>query len=439
MENLYSIITIFILILLNGSFVAAEFSIARVRKTLIDQIAENLDNEYSSSEVHIAKLLQRMLANMNDYISACQVGITIVSLALGTMVDATIEEWIRPLIDNLAFDINSHAISIVIAIALVTFFQVILGEVVPKNIAIISPDKVSFTLAYFLRFLYFIFKFPVMVLNSCSGLILKLCGIEMNFDDTVHSEAEIKMIINSSEAQGVLEKEETELVKNVFDFNDTIARDIMVPRSDMICINDKLSIAEAAHEINKTNFARFPVYHEKIDNIIGYISIKDILKTYEKGNTDNNIKSIANDVLKASDGIYIIDLMKVMQEKKKPLTILIDEFGGVAGLVTIEDIVEEVFGEIDDEDHVAKEAIKKLDNGDYLVDGRLNLEDVNDAIGCDFESSRFDTLGGFVFGLIGTEPKNGDIVEYKNYRLRVEKHANNRIKLVRFLMKKNIK
>lgn len=436
MEKLYSIITIFILILLNGSFVAAEFSIARVRKTLIDQVAENPDGEYSSSQVHIAKLLQRMLANMNDYISACQVGITIVSLALGAMIDATIEEWIRPLIDSLYLDINSHAISIVIAIVLVTFFQVILGEVVPKNIAIISPDKVSFTLAYFLRFLYFIFKIPVIILNSCSGFILKLFGIEMNFDDTVHSEAEIKMIINSSEAQGVLEKEETQLVKNVFEFNDTIARDIMIPRSDMICLNDKLSIGEAAHEVNKTNFTRFPVYHEKIDNIIGYISIKDILKTYEKGNTDNNIKSIANDVLKASDGIYIIDLMKIMQEKKKPISILIDEFGGVAGLVTIEDIVEEVFGEIDDEDHVAKEPIKKLDNGDYLIDGRLNLEDINETIGSDFQSNRFDTLGGFVFGLIGTEPKTGDTVEYKNYKLRIEKHANNRIKLVKLSFKK---
>jgi putative hemolysin len=188
--------------------------------------------------------------------------------------------------------------------------------------------------------------------------------------------------------------------------------------------------------VNKTTHSRFPVYHEKIDNVVGYVTIKDILKTYEKGNTDNNIKSIANDPLKVSDGMYIIDLIKVMQEKKKPLVMLIDEFGGVSGLATIEDIIEEVFGEIEDEHENEEEDIQKLENGDYLVAGLLNLQDVNEALGTDFESSRFDTIGGFVFGLIGTEPKQGSKVEVNNYILRVVKHERNRVKQVRISQKK---
>ncbi len=431
MEDLYSLLLIFTLILLNGSFVAAEFSIARVRKTHIDQIAESSEPEHSRAKIATAKLLQKILTNMNDYISACQVGITVASLALGAVAEARIEKWIRPMIEGAGLSLESHAISIVLAIALVTFFHVILGEVVPKNIAIIDPEKISFNLAYFLRFLYLLFKVPVYILNSCSNFILGLLGIELNFDDTVHSEAELKMILSSSQEQGVLEVEEEQLIQNVFEFNDTLARDVMVPRSDMICLNDKLTIAEATHEVNKTTHSRFPVYHEKIDNVIGYVTIKDILKTYEKGNTDNNIKSIANDALKVSDGMYIIDLIKLMQEKKKPLAMLIDEFGGVSGLATIEDIIEEVFGEIEDEHENEAEDIQTLDNGDYLVNGLLNLADVNEALGTDFTSSRFDTIGGYVFGLIGTEPKQGSKVEVNGCTLRVEKHERNRVKLVR--------
>ncbi len=437
MEDLYSLLLIFTLILLNGSFVAAEFSIARVRKTHIDQIAESSEPAHANSKIATAKLLQKILANMNDYISACQVGITVASLALGAVAEARIEKWIRPLIESMGLHLETHAISIILAIALVTFFHVILGEVVPKNIAIIDPETVSFNLAYFLRFLYLLFKIPVYILNSCANFILGLLDIELNFDDTVHSEAELKMILSSSQEQGILEEEEEQLIQNVFEFNDTLARDVMVPRSDMICLNDKLTIAEATYQVNKTTHSRFPVYHEKIDNIIGYVTIKDMLKTYEKGNTDNNIKSIANDALKVSDGMYIIDLIKLMQEKKKPLAMLIDEFGGISGLATIEDIIEEVFGEIEDEHENEAEDIQKLDNGDYLVNGLLNLADVNEALETDFKSSRFDTIGGYVFGLIGTEPKQGSKIEVDGCILRVEKHEKNRVKLVRIIKPKS--
>ncbi|MDA0771456.1 MAG: hemolysin family protein [Cyanobacteria bacterium] len=431
LENLYSILLIFGLILLNGSFVAAEFAIARVRKTHIDQIVESENNSYSPSQIQAAKILQKMIVNINDYISACQVGITIASLSLGAVAEARIEKWITPLIHQFALPLDEHVVSIIIAISIITFFHVILGEVVPKNIAIINAEETSLNLAYFLRALYWLFKFPVHVLNTCANLVLRLLGVELNFDDTAHSEAELKMILSSSQAQGVLEAEEEQLMQNVFHFNDTIARDVMVPRSDLVCLNDKLSIAEAAHETNKTTFTRFPVYHEKIDNIVGYISIKDILKSYETGNTDNNIKSIANDALKVTDGMYLIDLIKVMQENKKPVAMLIDEFGGVTGLVTIEDIVEEIFGEIDDEDEEETYEIQELANGDYLIDGLTNLEDINEALGSHFKSSRFDTIGGYIFGQIGTEPKIGDTIQIDGYTLCVEQHGKNRVREVR--------
>jgi CBS domain containing-hemolysin-like protein len=171
-----------------------------------------------------------------------------------------------------------------------------------------------------------------------------------------------------------------------------------------------------------------------MDNIIGYCSIKDLLNAYQQKQINNNIKTLLSDILKVSDGMYVLDLLKLMQEKKKQMAILIDEFGGTCGLVTVEDIVEEVFGEIEDEeDSQERDPIIKLDNGDILIDGLLLLDDVNEEIGTNFKSEHYDTIGGFVFGLIGTEPKVGDLVEVENKKLRIEEHTENRVRQVRLL------
>lgn len=440
MEIYYSLLSVIALIVLNATFVAAEFAIARVRKTKIDYIAEEANNkdEFSKAEILTAQLLKKILNNINDYISACQVGITMSSLALGAIAEAKIERLISSMIGTSEIlGLNVHGISIVLAIGFITFFHVILGEVVPKNIALLEPERVAFKLAYFLRFLYLLFKFPVMVLNTCSTLILRLLRIETNLYDAAHSEEEIKIILSSSQAQGVLEEEEEQLIQNVFEFNDTIARNIMVPRADMVCINSEMSIEAAGNIVKRTSFARFPVFKDRMDNIIGYFSIKDILKAYQEGRIKENIKTVMVDVLKVSDGMYVIDLLKLMQEKKKQIAILIDEFGGVAGLVTAEDIVEELFGEISDEGekHLEIEKIQKIDDKQYLLDGLTSIDDINEEIGTDFASDHHDTIGGLVFGLIGTLPKAGDKVEVDKYTLIVERLEKNRIKFVRLLIK----
>ncbi len=438
MEVLFSLLAIFALIVLNATFVAAEFAIARIRKTQIDYIADPTDkDEYPLSKIKTAQLLQKMIANINDYISACQVGITVASLTLGALAESRLEKLIQPYIsDSLPFGIESHSIAIVLAIGLITFVHVILGEVVPKNIALLNPEDVAFKLAYFLRFLYLLFKLPVRILNTCSSLILKAFGIETNFSDYAHSEDELKMILSSSQAQGVLEEEEEQLIQNIFEFNDIIARNVMVPRSDMVCVSSDLTVEDAAKIANRNSYSRFPVYKDRVDNIIGYFTIKDLLKTYQAGKTKENVKSIMTDALKVSDGMYIIDLLKLMQEKKRQIAILIDEFGGVAGLVTAEDIVEELFGEIGDENEKTPiEPIQKITETDYLLDGLLNIEVLNREISTDFKSNHYDTIGGLVFGLIGTEPKPGDLVEAEGHSFEVLKVEKNRIKQVRLSLK----
>ena len=432
MEDLTSIFLIFGLIFLNGAFVAAEFALARVRKTKIDYIVKAEEGTFEKSKVAAARTLQKALENINDYISACQVGITIASLTLGAVAEARIESLIAPILGKIPFGIETHGISIVITITLITGFHVILGEIVPKNIAIVNSETLALNLAGFLNFLHAIFKIPVWGLNTISNQVLGLLGIDINqVKEEVHSEDELKMILNSSLAHGVLEKEEEQLIQNVFDFNDTVAKDVMIPRTDMICLSDKLTIKDAMEEVCNLAYSRYPVYQNKLDNIIGYVSIKDILKAVNKGQTEANITEIISDILKVADGMFVIDLIKLLQEKKKQLALLIDEFGGTSGMVTVEDIVEEIFGEIEDESDVPSQPIKQLTNGDFLVDGLYPLEDLNKEIGPQFKSDHYDTIGGFVFGLVGTEPKSGVVVESDGKLLRVEKHARNRVRLVR--------
>jgi CBS domain containing-hemolysin-like protein len=438
MEGVPSLFIIFFLIFLNATFVAGEFAIARLRRTQIDHIAEadpnGNDQNYSKRKIKTAKLLKLITSNINDYISACQIGITIASLALGAVAEAEISKILDPIFNNIHLPFESHGASILLSIAIITFFHVILGEVIPKNLSIINPEGIAFALAHYLRFLYIIFKVPVIVLNWFSNAALRLMNIEANFEDSLHTEDELKLILSSSQAQGVLEVDEEQIMQNVFEFNDTIAREVMVPRSDIFCLNTTMTIEEAGTHATSSTFSRFPVYEDKMDNIIGYCTIKDILNAYQKHSISQNIKTIISDVLKVPDGMYVLDLLKLMQEKKKQMAILIDEFGGTCGLVTVEDIVEEVFGEIEDEDdgHQEKPFIK-LDNGDVLIDGLLLLDDVNEELDINLKSEHYDTIGGFIFGLIGSEPKVGDIVQYENNQLRVEVHEDNRVRQIRLL------
>lgn len=437
MEELPSLLIALGLILLNGAFVSAEFAIARVRRTQIDYMAKSEPGtEFDKGTIKRAQQLQIILDHINDYISACQVGITISSLALGAFAEAKIEHLISPWVEMLPFNLGTQSISIILALGIITFFHVILGEIVPKNVAIINPDKMALFFSPFLAFIHGIFQAPVYVLNQCSNLCLAAIGIEADDAHTqVHSEAELKMILSTSQEEGILEEDEEQLIQNVFEFNDTVARDIMIPRTDMFCISDEISIAEAIKEANKTCYSRFPLYHKRLDNITGYVSIKDMLVAVDEGKTASHILSISNEVLKVPDGMYIMDLIQLMQSKKKPFAILIDEFGGTSGLATAEDIVEEIFGEIEDENEVGQAPITHFSNGDFLIDGLVTLKDLNEELGLNFESDHYDTIGGFTFGLIGAEPKPGDQVEYEGYSLLVEEHSNNRVRKVRISKK----
>lgn len=425
--DIYTLLAFFLLIAFNATFVAAEFSLARVRKTRIDHIADSFD-EYSKAKIKKAKLIKLMLRNMNDYISVCQIGITVASLALGVVAESSLVKLIEPMIHQLNLNINPHSIAIVIAITVVTIIHVILGEVVPKNIAIINPEMVIFKLASFLNLLHILLKYPVKALNFCSTICLQILGIKINFEDDIHTEDELKMIINSSLDKGVLKEQEEKLMQNIFNFSDTIARNIMVPRSEIIYLNASMTVTTAIDLIENDTHSRYPVYESDHDNIIGFVNIKALLIALKNNQGTQEIKAHVLRVLKVTDGIYIMDLIQLMQKDKLSIAILIDEFGGISGMLTIEDIVEEVFGEIEDEGEVSKVSYKKISDNTYLVNGLMTIKEVNELLDSNIASKQYETIGGYIFGLFGSEPKLNDNINKSNLSFSIEKIGHNRIK-----------
>lgn len=426
-----SLALIVFLIFLNAVFVAAEFAFARLRKSQVEEIIESKSE--SKRRQNTARKLKEALEHMNDYISSCQVGITIASLALGAIAEAQIEVLISPWIEHFNLNLDVHMVSILLAVTIITYFHVVLGEVVPKSWALAKPESTGMALIGFIDWFHKFFTLPVWILNGSSNVCLRMCGVDPVLGEVAHSEEELKRILSTSQEEGILEEEEEEMMQNIFEFNDTVAKEIMTPRTDMVCLDEDITIDEAIKTINKEGYTRYPLFKDRLDNITGYVTIKDIFIAYSDGMLGAKLKSISNIPIRVPDGTFIIDLMREMQSQKKQLAILIDEFGGTSGLATTEDIVEEIFGEIQDENEAEQDPIRQVKEDEFIFDGLVSLEDTNEATGSNFESDHYETIGGYVFSLVGSNPKRGDRVESQGFILVVEKHDKQRVREVRII------
>ena len=431
MEYILGIVVGFILVLINGLFVAIEFALARVNKTRIEQKVK----EGSKT----ASLVLNALNKIDSYISASQIGITISSLALGAIGELTIAKLLMPVVerfvDPTVTTLTAHSIALPIALLLVTYFHVVIGEIIPKTVAFVNPQKTAFILIWPLEIFKFLTLPLVKFLNVSASSILRLFGITDLRTTFVYTEDELKMLLNVSQEEGVLEESEKEMITNIFDFPDTVAREVMTPRTDMICIEANERIEDVISSIIESKHSRVPIYENSIDNIIGVITTRDLLEQIHSGNNYIPVKEIAKGLIKVPESKPIDDLLTELKRKSLQLAIVIDEFGGTSGLVTIEDIVEEIVGEIPDEYDTELEPIQVLPNGDILADGKLTIDEINEKLGTNFSKEHYDTIGGFTFGLIGKEPNVGDEVENSDYILKVEIKDNQRVKQIR--LKKN--
>jgi CBS domain containing-hemolysin-like protein len=412
-----------LLALLNGFFVAAEFALVKVRATRIEELA-NAGNR-------TAQLVRRELRSLDLYLAASQLGITLASLGLGWVGENLAERWVLTLGPHLALpgiSVQTRALLVgVLAFSVITFLHVVIGEQAPKTAAIQRADRCSLLVAYPLHFFTQLFLWPIALLNVAARLFVRAVGLRPSSDEErAHSEEELRMILTASQQSGVLKDSELDLVQHVFAFADTQAEEIMVPRVDMVYLSTTWSMERVMAVVNAQGFTRFPLCNGDADHVIGMLHVKDLLAL--AGQDAPDLESIARPLLMVPESKSIDQLLREFQYRKLHMAIVLDEYGGTAGLVTLEDVLEEIVGEIQDEFEQPIPQLEQLAEGSYLVDGMALLDELREQIQLQLSPNGVDTLGGFVLETLGGIPKPGDHVEAGGYRIEVRQIEGQRIR-----------
>ncbi len=406
------------LVALNGLFVAAEFAFVKIRATQVDKLVS--EGKTSSG------LVKTATSKIDQYLAVCQLGITICSLGIGALAEPAFEVLISPILDPLGLSEGlQHAIALGIALFIASFLHVVFGELAPKTLAIQKPEGTSLFVAPFMQFFYYLLRPLVIVFNGTANAITRAFGVApANEGEDSHTEDEIRTLVAQSNRQGFLEDDEQQMIGAVFELNDKAAREIMVPRLDVVSVHAGMNLKNLVSVASAGHYTRYPVYEEKSpDNILGMVHAKDVLRAVQKEGTlesDITAKDLVRDVLVVPENRRIDDILEDFQSKEIQMAVVIDEWGSFEGVFTIEDIIEEIVGEIRDEFDEEEPTIRKLSNGSFSIDGRIPINVVNEALGANFESDDFDTIGGLVLGHIGRAPEVGDEVSLDDHTLRVD-------------------
>lgn len=426
-EVIMSIIKILIallLVLLNGLFVAAEFAFVRVRPTRINQLVIEGNKK--------AQVTHECIENMDAYLSVSQLGITLSSLGLGWLGEPAVANLLEPLLASWGITSNTvvASISFIIAFSIITFFHVVFGELAPKSLAIQKAESISLLLAKPMRMFYYVFYPAVAVLNGTALQIIKLLGFKPASEtDITHSEEELRMLISESFKGGQIDKTEQELLQNVFSFEKRVAEEIMVPRPEVVCLDIRSSLEKNLTIAKESGHTRFPLCNGSPDKIIGLIHIKDILYS---GDSCSNIDDIKREILFVPEGMPLDSLLSTFQQSRQHMAVVLDEYGGTAGIVTMENVLEELVGQIQDEfDHEEPE-FKAEKDGTFLVSGRMFIDDAVETFGLSVEEpDQYNTLAGYMLGLLGKRPREGDKVMQNNMKLEIVSMDGMRINTIR--------
>ncbi|HEY3421470.1 MAG TPA: hemolysin family protein [Methanomassiliicoccales archaeon] len=420
------ILLVVFFIAMNAFFVIAEFALVKVRKSQIDVLA-------AGGGIG-AKYAQTVVNDLNSYLSACQLGITVASLALGWIGEPAVSAMIGPILEYAGLDAGMiHTISIVVGFLMITILHIVLGELVPKSLAILDAVKYSTATAMPLVFFYKI-TYPIMWLfNHATNGLLRLMGRSMAEDrGSVHSDEEIKILAEESYKHGLIDKTELTYVDNIFDCSDKIVKDVMVPRMDIVCVFKGDSIESVLETAMREKYTRYPVCVDNTDNVVGFINIKDIYEHRIRGDL-NGFDGMIRNIISVPEGMPINDMLKKFQKEKQNISIVVDEYGGTAGIVTVEDILEEIVGNLSDEFDEEEKEIEQTDENTYLVKGVVGLDKISDLTGVHLPEDEYDTLNGFLTGQLGRIPavKEKPTVNYEGLEFHVEKVAGKRIVQVR--------
>lgn len=436
---MFGIAAIIILVLATGFFVAAEFSIVSVRKTRIEQLI----SEGNSA----AGIVKYAIEHLERYLAAIQIGVTMASLGLGALGEPVLGELLREPLESVlpkeeAF-ITAHGVAIALSFLIVTLLEIVFGEIVPKIIARQRSDSTALALIRPLNVFVFIFRPLIVVVSLFSGAVLRLFGLRSEGEyPNVYSVEELEMLVVSSRKAGVLDREEEVILRRVFDFGDLTARQVMLPRTEMMAIPVEVTLPEAVQIMIEHRFSRFPIYEGDLDNIVGVVHVRDVFvqlaKTgniiapaHEGANGSGeklplligdlpvlhaafSIRDLMRPIEAVPETINVDQLLGFMQQKGVQIVVVVDEYGGTAGIVTLEDIVEEIVGEVrgefEENEHRADFVVTPEGT---IIDGLVAVDDVNETLGMHIETEA-DTIGGYVFDMLGRKPELGDEIEGGN-------------------------
>ncbi len=407
------LLTLF-LVFLNGFFVAAEFAIVKVRTSQIE-----VHQELNSKVAGVAK---GIVNNLDAYLAATQLGITLASLGLGWVGESSLTPVIMKTFELVGLTgpewlTIAKNVSFPLAFAIITILHIVFGELAPKSLAIHFPTKTTFSIALPLRIFYFVFRPIIWLMNGLANGMLKMFGIEPIHGSDIHTEEELKMIITESQVGGAIEETERLLLQNVFDFDDRRVINIQTLRKNVSAIEINTSVKEAIDFVISEGYSRYPVYDESLDNIKGVIYAKDLMKAMIQDKEGATIAELMREPIYISENALIKNVLKQFQAKHLQMAIATNEVGEFSGIITMEDILEELVGEIQDEYDNEEPVVMSIGEGEYLVNAHYNISDINRLLPYKFdESEHYDTLAGLVAEVSPSEElKEGDLVDLNYY------------------------
>ncbi len=414
-----------ILIALTAFFVASEFAIVKARKSRIDQLVEEGNQN--------ALAAKKVITNLDEYLSACQLGITVTALGLGWIGEPAIAGLLQPVFSRFDVAVSlSHAISIGVAFTVITFLHVVIGELAPKTLAIHKTEAITLLFSKPLILFYRVLYPFIWVLNSSARFATRLFGLKaVSEHEIAHTEEELRIILSDSYKSGEINQSEFKYVNKIFEFDNRIAKEIMVPRTEIVSLamDDKLDSLLTI--VKEEKFTRYPIIDGDKDHIIGFINIKEVFTNLLQNNTKKKtLSEYMRPIIRVIETMPIDELLAKMQRERIHIAVLMDEYGGTSGLVTVEDIIEEIVGEIRDEfDFDEMPLIRKLHDHHYLLDGKVLVTELSDLLGITMEDEDIDTIGGWVL-THNYEAKQGDIILFGEYEFKIKQLEDHQVKLV---------
>lgn len=432
LTSLWGLLAVFVLIAVNGFFVAAEFALVKVRATRIEQLV----NEGKRR----ARIVQQQMSHLDTSIAATQLGITLASLALGWIGEPSLAHLVELLFawGGTAAPVLANSLAIAISFTLITTGHIILGELVPKAIALQRDEETALFIAPPLALFSRLLRPFIVLMNSAGGAVIHLLGMKAEGEHpSVHSPEELEMLVRQSRKAGLLELQEEELIRHVFDFEDTEVRQLMIPRAEMIALPVDSTFENVGHIITTERYTRYPVYEGTIDTIVGILHLKNLFDWMVAGKDPAtfNLRELMGPALDVPEVTSIGLLLTRMQRQRIHLAVVIDEYGETAGLVTLEDIVEQLVGEVQDEFDILKEGVRRevetYPDGSSSVDGLMALVDFTERFGEEPGPVHARTLGGYIQEMKDRIPRVGDTVRLGKYQLQVEEMTGRRVSRVR--------